>query len=238
MQEALRKLAGGAHQPGGQPTVVLDGGVAGKWDSHAPTVREGRHGDQPRAVRQARQLRHLERAPDGRCWWRCQVHRATLVRSVRGQAALRGDIQAVQRPLLHRERGGYRGPLAQSSRPCGLPCVDEKTQIQALDGTQRVLPLCGGYAEVSARDCVRHGTTKLFAALDLTTGKVLARCDKRHRQQEWIAFVQLIDRETSEDLDIPLARDSCASHKHARCGPRLPGGRACTCTSRRPMARR
>ena len=117
-------------------------------------------------------------------------------------------------------------------------CVDEKTRIQALNGTQRVLPLCGGYAKVSRCDCVRHGTTKLFAALDLTTGKVLARCNKRHRHQERLAFVQLIDRETSKDLDIHLVRDNYASYQHARCGPRLPGGRACTCTSRRPMARR
>ena len=95
-------------------------------------------------------------------------------------------------------------------------CVDGKTQIQALDRTQPVLPMGRGYAEGCTHDCIRHGTTTLFAALDVATGKVVARCRKRHRHQEWLAFLRLIDRETPAGLDIHLVCDSYAPHKHAK----------------------
>ncbi|MDE0126087.1 MAG: IS630 family transposase [Bryobacterales bacterium] len=95
-------------------------------------------------------------------------------------------------------------------------CVDEETQIQALDRTQPVLPMGLGYAEGHTHDYIRHGTTTLFAALDVATGKVIAQCRERHRHQEWLAFLRLIGRETPKDLEVHLVCDNYATHRHAK----------------------
>ena len=95
-------------------------------------------------------------------------------------------------------------------------CVDEKSQIQALDRTQRALPLGLGYVQGYTHDYIRHGTTTLFAALDAATGRVIAQCKKRHRHQDFLAFLRLIDREVPPDLDLHLVVDNYATHKHPR----------------------
>lgn len=96
-------------------------------------------------------------------------------------------------------------------------CVDEKSQIQALDRTQPLLPLRPGQAERRTHDYVRHGTTTLFAALDVKTGKVISRFHSRHRQQEFIAFLQQIDDAISDDgTTIHLVLDNYGTHKSAR----------------------
>ena len=95
-------------------------------------------------------------------------------------------------------------------------CVDEKSQIQALNRTQPTLPLGLGYVEGYTHDSIRHGTTTLFAALDMATGKVLGRCTKRHRHQEFLAFLRLVDQETPPELDIHLVLDNYATHTHAK----------------------
>ena len=95
-------------------------------------------------------------------------------------------------------------------------CVDEKSQIQALNRTQPTLPLGLGHVEGYTHDYVRHGTTTLFAALDAATGKVIGKCAKRHRHQEFLAFLRRIDRETPPDLDLHLALDTCATHQHPK----------------------
>lgn len=95
-------------------------------------------------------------------------------------------------------------------------CVDERSQVQALDRAQRSLPLGLGSVEGFTHDYIRHGTTTLFAALDVATGKVLARCAKRHRHQEFLTFLRLIDKEVPPDLDIHLIADNYATHKHAK----------------------
>ncbi len=95
-------------------------------------------------------------------------------------------------------------------------CVDEKSQIQALNRTQPTLPLGLGYVEGYTHDYIRHGTTTLFAALDVATGKVIGQCSKRHRHQEFLAFLRLIDRETPPELDIHLVVDNYATHKHPK----------------------
>jgi hypothetical protein len=82
--------------------------------------------------------------------------------------------------------------------------VDEKSQIQALDRTQPGLPMKKGRAGTMTHDYKRHGTTTLFAALDVATGKVIGECMKRHRHQEWLKFLRLIDRNTPKDLDLHL----------------------------------
>ena len=97
-------------------------------------------------------------------------------------------------------------------------CVDEKSQIQALNRTQPTLPMGLGYVEGYAHDCIRHGTTTLFAPLDVGTGKVIGKCSKSHRHQEFLAFLRLIDKETPPELDLHLVLDNYAIQKHPKVG--------------------
>jgi transposase len=92
--------------------------------------------------------------------------------------------------------------------------VDEKSQIQALDRTQKSLPLYPGRAQTLTHDYVRNGTTTLFAALNVAEGIVISQCMKRHRHQEWIRFLKTIDDSTDPDLDLHLIVDNYATHKH------------------------
>ena len=95
-------------------------------------------------------------------------------------------------------------------------CADEKSQIQALDRTQPGLPLKRGRAGTMTHDYKRHGTTTLFAALNLADGTVIARCEPRHRHQEWLRFLKTLARETPPHLDLHLIVDNYATHKHQR----------------------
>jgi transposase len=94
-------------------------------------------------------------------------------------------------------------------------CVDEKSQVQALDRSQPLLPMGPGQAERRTHDYVRHGTTSLFAALDVATGKVIGRCHQQHRHQEFIKFLELIDERIPETqgTSIHLVMDNYATHK-------------------------
>jgi transposase len=94
--------------------------------------------------------------------------------------------------------------------------VDEKCQIQALDRTQPGLPMKKGRAGTMTHDYKRHGTTTLFAALEVATGKVIGQCMKRHRHQEWLKFLRRIDAETPKHLDVHLIADNYATHKHEK----------------------
>lgn len=95
-------------------------------------------------------------------------------------------------------------------------CVDEKSQIQALDRTQPLLPMGLGYVEGVTHDYVRHGTTTLFTALDISTGQVLSSCKKRHRHQEYLQFLKQIEASVPQDLTIHLVVDNYATHKHSK----------------------
>ena len=95
-------------------------------------------------------------------------------------------------------------------------CVDEKTQVQALQRTQPMLPMGLGFVEGVTHDYIRHGTTTLFAALDVATGAVLTQCKQRHRHQEFLSFLRHIDANVPKHLDIHLIIDNYATHKHAK----------------------
>jgi transposase len=97
-------------------------------------------------------------------------------------------------------------------------CVDEKSQVQALDRTQPLLPLGPGQAERRTHDYARHGTTSLFAALDVATGQVIGKCYRRHRQQEFVRFLEEIDAAVphEEGLQIHLVLDNYGTHKTPR----------------------
>ena len=92
-------------------------------------------------------------------------------------------------------------------------CLDEKSQIQALDRSQPVLPMMPGIPERQTHDYIRHGTTSLFAALDVATGFVIGKCYKRHRAKEFLAFLKEIDLRVADDLDIHIIMDNYATHK-------------------------
>jgi transposase len=93
--------------------------------------------------------------------------------------------------------------------------VDEKSQIQALNRTQPVLPMRPGQAERRSHDYIRHGTTTLFAALDTATGKVIGECHRRHRATEFRKFLDTIDRAVPAELDVHLIMDNYGTHKTA-----------------------
>ena len=92
-------------------------------------------------------------------------------------------------------------------------CVDEKSQIQALDRTQPILPLAPGVPERRTHDYERHGTTTLFAALDIATGKVIGQLHRRHRSTEFLKFLRTIEASVPSDLDIHLVMDNYGTHK-------------------------
>ncbi len=92
-------------------------------------------------------------------------------------------------------------------------CVDEKSQIQALDRTQPMLPLAPGMPARRTHDYVRHGTTTLFAALDVATGKVIGETHRRHRSSEFLQFLRTIEANVPQKLDIHLVMDNYGTHK-------------------------
>ncbi len=94
-------------------------------------------------------------------------------------------------------------------------CLDEKSSVQALDRTQPSLPMVKGRAETMTHDYKRHGTTTLFAALDVLTGRVIGECLPRHRHTEFLRFLKTIHREVPKGLDVHLICDNYATHKHA-----------------------
>lgn len=107
--------------------------------------------------------------------------------------------------------GLYLNPPEQTRAV--VMCVDEKSQVQALDRSQPVLPMRPGQAERRTHDYYRHGTTSLFAALDIATGKIIGRCQKKHRHQEFLRFLDQIERTVPAGLEIHLVLDNYATHK-------------------------
>jgi transposase len=94
-------------------------------------------------------------------------------------------------------------------------CMDEKSSVQALDRTQPSLPMVKGRAGTMTHDYKRHGTTTLFAALDVLTGQVTGSCMPRHRHQEFLKFLAVIDRQVPPGLDVHMILDNYSAHKHA-----------------------
>lgn len=94
-------------------------------------------------------------------------------------------------------------------------CVDEKSQIQALDRSQPILPMGLGYVEGVTHNYIRHGTTTLFAALNIASGQVITDCKRRHRHQEYLDFLKQIEANVPRKLDIHLVVDNYTTHKHA-----------------------
>jgi transposase len=95
-------------------------------------------------------------------------------------------------------------------------CADEKSQIQALDRTQKSLPIYPGRRGTMTHDYKRNGTTTLFAAIEMAEGRLIATCMSKHRHQEWIKFLRLVDERSPAKLDLHLIVDNYATHKHPK----------------------
>lgn len=95
-------------------------------------------------------------------------------------------------------------------------CCDEKSQCQALERTQPMLPLGIGHIRTKTHDYIRHGTTTLFAALNYLDGKIISRTEQRHTHVEWLRFLKQINRETPKDVDIHIIADNYCTHKHEK----------------------
>ena len=98
-------------------------------------------------------------------------------------------------------------------------CVDEKSQVQALDRTRPVLPLRPGIPERQSHDYIRHGTLSLFAALEVATGKVIGKCQRRHRWQEFLKFLEEVDRQLPAQSPVHLVMDNYGTHKTPKVKP-------------------
>ena len=164
--------------------------------------------------------------PEGATHWSCRtmakrvgVSSATVQRiwSDLGLQPHRIDTFKVSNDPLFDEKlidvvGLYLNPPEQAI----VLCMDEKSQIQALDRTQASLPMVPGRAGTMTHDYKRNGTTTLFAALDVLTGTVIGQCLPRHRHTEFIKFLNTIDREVPDGLQVHLILDNYATHKHSQ----------------------
>jgi transposase len=165
----------------------------------------------------------LQTRPKGVTHWSCRT-------MARAQGVSRNTVNRLWqlhnlKPHLHRTFKLSRDPkfLEKLTDVVGLYlnpphkavvlCVDEKSQIQALDRTQPGLPLKKGRCGTFTHDYVRHGTTTLFAALHVLEGKVIGQCQARHRHQEWLKFLRRLDAEFPPELALHLVLDNYGTHK-------------------------
>jgi transposase len=166
----------------------------------------------------------LESKPEGETHWSCRtMARATgvspaTVQRVWSARGLKPHLQKTFK-LSNDKRfeeklvdvvGLYLNPPDKAV----VLCMDEKSQIQALDRTQKSLPLKKGRAGTMTHDYKRNGTTTLFAALNVLTGVVIGQCLPRHRNGEFLKFLRLIDKEVPKGLQVHLILDNYGTHKH------------------------
>ena len=124
--------------------------------------------------------------------------------------------ERLHRPAVRRQAARHRRALHRSTAHAMVFSVDEKSQIQALDRTQPGLPLKNGRCATMTHDYKRHGTTTLFAALDVLKGKVIGRCMQRHRHQEFIRFLNGIEATVPVGKVVHVILDNYATHKHPK----------------------
>lgn len=165
----------------------------------------------------------LETKPSGSTHWstrtmaqRVGLSRPTIHRIWRAfglQPHRTGGFKLSSDPLFIEKVRDVVGLYMSPPERALVLCVDEKSQIQALDRTQRVLPLQPGRIELQTHDYRRHGTTSLFAALDVATGNVIGKCFQRHRSSEFRRFLEVIDAAVPAALDVHVVLDNYATHK-------------------------
>jgi transposase len=166
----------------------------------------------------------LNHRPEGETHWSCRtmaaatgVSKSTVqqVWSARGLKPHRVETFKLSNDPKFEEKlvdvvGLYLNPPQKAI----VLCADEKSSVQALDRTQASLPMVKGRGQTMTHDYKRHGTTTLFAALNVLTGMIISECMPRHRHQEWLKFLKTIDAQVPKDLQIHLILDNYATHKH------------------------
>jgi hypothetical protein len=172
----------------------------------------------------ARRRHALEHARDGEALRLDQSMVSRIWRALCAAAASSRGLNAFQRPAVHRESARYRRTLPQSADRALVLGVDEKSQIQALDRSQPLLPMRPGQAERRAPDYLRHGTTNLFAALDFKAGTVIGQFHRRHRAVEFRQFLETIDHQVPRRCALHF------DHRQLR-NPQTPGHQALAAAS-------
>lgn len=167
----------------------------------------------------------MEPPPAGRTHWSCTTLAerfgtsamtiSRILRAYRLQPHRTQTFKISNDPHLAQKVRDVVGLYLNPSENAMVFCMDEKSQIQALDRTQPLLPLRPGQVERRTHDYVRHGTATLFAALEIATGKVIGQISSRHRAKEFLAFVKKLDRETPKNMQLHLVLDNYATHKTA-----------------------
>jgi transposase len=157
-----------------------------------------------------------DRSGDGESRRDQPSQRAADLGGARSQAASGADLQAIERPEVCAKVQDVVGLYVDPPEHALVLSVDEKSQIQALDRTQPGLPMKKGRCGTMTHDYKRHGTTTLFAALDVLEGRVIGQCMARHRHQEFIRFLNKINRETPVGRELHLIVDNYAAHKHPK----------------------
>ena len=189
-------------------------------------VREGRGRKPSISAEQVEAIVHatLHDKPPGETHWSCRsmakaqgVSKATVQRiwKARGLQPHRVETFKLSNDKRFEDKlvdvvGLYLNPPEKAV----VLCMDEKSQIQALDRTQPSLPMKKGRAGTMRHDYKRNGTTTLFAALNVLTGVVIGRCLPRHRHTEFLKFLRVIDREVPKGLQVHLILDNYGTHKH------------------------
>jgi transposase len=163
----------------------------------------------------AAQQRHaLEHAHyGGGCRYQ-RSQRAPHMARPRFETASRGNVKISNDPAFAEKLEDIVGLYLNPPEHALVLCVDEKSQIQALDLTQPGLPLKRGRGAVMTHDYKRNGTATLFAALNAANGEVYGLCQQRHRHQEWLEFLRLLDQSMPAHLALHLIGDNYATHKH------------------------
>ncbi len=191
-------------------------------------IREGRGRKPTIKASRIKAILHatLHKKPKGATHWSCRsmakaqgVSSATIQRiwDAHGLQPHRVDTFKLSRDPAFVEKltdvvGLYMNPPEKAL----VLCVDEKSQIQALDRTQPGLPMKKGRCGTMTHDYKRNGTTTLFAALNMLDGTVVGECHGRHRHQEFLKFLRRLDREFPKQLDLHLILDNYGTHKHAK----------------------
>lgn len=159
----------------------------------------------------------LEYPQYGKSTWGKQCDSPTYMEGTQSETSSGRDFQAQPRQTISGETLRCCWPIYLNPPDKAIVfCVDEKSQIQALERTQPLLPLRPGIPVRQTHDYTRHGTTTLFAALNILDGTVIGDCMPRHRHQEFIRFLHIINTKTPSDLDLHLIVDNYGAHKHLR----------------------
>ncbi len=190
-------------------------------------VREGRGRKVSIPAEKVEAIVHatLHEKPPGETHWSCRsmakaqgVSKATVQRIWKARGLQPHRVETFKLPDGKRfedKLAGVAGLYLNPPEQAVVLCMDEKSQIQALDRTQPTLPMKKGRAGTMTHDYKRNGTTTLFAALNVLTGTVIGQCLPRHRHGEFLKFLRAIDRQVPNGLQIHMILDNYGTHKHA-----------------------